>query len=142
MKNARRILSDQSGMTLVEIIVVVIIIGLIAGIVGQRAFKQKEKADEKTALAQVSIIKSAIEMYRLDTGSLPSMQQGLQALIKNPGAEGWDGPYLDGEEIPKDPWKKPYVYQVPGTGSKDFDIISYGKDGVPGGDGENSDITK
>lgn len=142
MKNSKRILSDQRGMTLVEIIVVVVIIGLIAGIVGQRAFRQREKADAKTALAQISIIKGAIEMYRLDTGYLPTTQQGLHALIKDPGVEGWDGPYLDSEEIPEDPWKNPYTYRVPGTGSKDFDIISFGKDKSQGGDGVNADISK
>lgn len=127
-------------MTLVEIIVVITIIAIIAATVGQRLLTQPDKARVKQAANQIAILKGALNMYYLDTGDLPTTQQGLKALGSNPGVEGWDGPYLDSTEVPTDPWNNPYAYQVPGTG-RDYDIISYGKDGTPGGDGFNADIS-
>jgi general secretion pathway protein G len=144
MKNARRILSNQSGMTLVEIIVVIIILSIMASVVGPRLFKNVDKSRASQAMHQIGIFKAAISMYRLDTGNLPTTQHGLKALVSNPGVEGWDGPYLDETEIPLDPWDNPYAYQTPGTGGRDYDIVSYGKDKTPGsasGDKYNADIS-
>jgi general secretion pathway protein G len=140
MKNVHRILGNQNGMTLVEIIVVIIILSIMASVVGPKLFKNVDKANVSQARHQIGIFKGAISMYRLDTGGLPSTQNGLKALVANPGAEGWDGPYLDDIDIPLDPWKNPYAYQNPGTGGRDYDIVSYGKDKAPGGDKYNADI--
>ncbi|MFC1549418.1 type II secretion system major pseudopilin GspG [Nitrospirota bacterium] len=140
MKKPHRILSDQSGMTLVELIVVIVILGIMATVVGPRLFGKVDKAAVSQAKHQIGIFKGAINMYRLDTGELPTTQQGLTALVKNPGAEGWDGPYLENTEIPLDPWKNPYVYLMPGTNGRDYDIVSYGKDKAPGGAEYNADI--
>ena len=141
MKNAHRVLSNQSGMTLVEIIVVVIILSILASVVGPKLFKNVDKANISQARHQIGIFKGAIDMYRLDTGNLPTTQHGLKALVANPGVDAWDGPYLDNTEIPMDPWGNPFAYQSPGTGGKDYDIISYGKDKSPGGEQYNADIS-
>lgn len=140
MKSARAIIASQRGMTLVEIIVVIVILSILASVVGPKLFKNVDKANVSQARHQIGIFKGAIDMYRLDTGYLPTSQHGLKALVTNPGVEGWDGPYLDDKEVPPDPWKNPYAYQTPGSG-RDYDIISYGKDKVPGGDKYNADIT-
>jgi len=140
MRKADRILANQRGMTLVEIIVVIIILSIMASVVGPQLFKNVDKANVSQAKHQIGIFKSAINMYRLDTGGLPMTQHGLTALVKNPGVDGWDGPYLEDNEIPLDPWGNPYAYQSPGTSGRDYDIISYGKNKAPGGDSYNADI--
>ena len=140
MKNTGKILDSQRGMTLVEIIVVIVILSILASVVGPKLFGKVSKAKKSDAQHQIAIFKGAMDMYRLDTGDLPTTQHGLKALVSNPGIDGWDGPYLDSNEIPLDPWKNPYAYQIPGT-DRDYDIISFGKDKSPGGEGENEDIT-
>jgi general secretion pathway protein G len=131
---------DQKGFTLVELIVVVIIIGLLAGLVVPQFIRQEEKATAKAAKAQIELLGTALDTYRLDVGRYPSTQDGLQALTQRPGGvERWDGPYLK-KEVPADPWGKPYVYKSPGDHGP-YDIISYGADGVPGGESNNRDIT-
>ncbi len=117
-----------------------VIIGLLAGFVAPRYFSQVGKSQVKAAKAQVDALDKAIEQFRLDVGRLPTTEEGLAALNSAPPNEtNWAGPYLK-KEVPKDPWGHPYVYLAPGTHSNDFDLVSYGKDGQPGGTGENADI--
>lgn len=133
-------MKNQAGFTLVELIVVVIIIGLLAGLVVPQFIKQEEKATAKAAKAQIELFGTALDTFRLDVGRYPNSQEGMAALMQKPGgADRWDGPYLR-KDLPPDPWGKPYIYKSPGDHGV-YDIISYGADGVPGGDGNNRDIT-
>lgn len=126
--------------TLLELLVVVAIIGLLAGYVGPKYFGQLGKAETKAARAQIDGIEKALDQYRLDVGRYPSTEQGLNALMVQPGGTSkWLGPYLK-KGIPPDPWGRPYLYKSPG-GHGDFDLYSYGRDGSQGGTGEDSDIT-
>jgi general secretion pathway protein G len=128
------------GFTLLELLVVMVIIGLLAGYVGPKYFSQIGKSEVKVAQAQVDALEKAVVQFRLDTGRFPSNEQGLAALNARPANEPkWDGPYL-AKSIPPDPWGRPYLYRSPGE-HKEFDLFSYGKDGAPGGTGENADIT-
>lgn len=129
----------RDGFTLIELLIVMVIIGLLAALVGPRMFGKTAKARQKAAKAQISLFETAIDTYRLDVGRFPTTDQGLEALRKKPdGAERWDGPYLP-KEIPVDPWGRPYEYKSPGDNG-DYDIISYGADGSPGGEGEDADV--
>ena len=128
------------GFTLIELLVVVAIIGLLAGFVAPRYFGQIGKSEVSTAKAQIDALEKALDQYRLDVGRYPSAELGLNALVQKPQAEPkWAGPYLR-KAVPLDPWGKPYAYKFPGE-KGDFDLISFGKDGAPGGTGENADIT-
>jgi general secretion pathway protein G len=130
----------RRGFTLLELLVVLLIIALLAGYVGPKLFGEVGKARSKTAASQMKGIESALDRYRLDTGRYPSTDQGLPALMTNVGnVTGWDGPYMS-SAIPNDPWGKPYVYRSPGEGGKDYDLMTYGADGKPGGTGEDADI--
>lgn len=130
--------SRQEGFTLIELTVVLIILGLLAAIVGPRLFSKVGKGKQVAAASQMKIIEQALDQYRLDTGNYPATEQGLNALQANPGADGWDGPYLK-KGVPKDPWGRPYNYQCPGS-HDEFDLYTYGKDGTPGGEGESKEI--
>jgi general secretion pathway protein G len=131
----------QCGFTLIELLVVVIIIGLLAGFVAPRYFSQVGKSEVSVAKAQIDALEKALDTYRLDTGHYPSTELGLNALTQKPASEPkWSGPYLR-KDVPLDPWGKPYVYKMPGEKGGDFDLLSYGKDGQPGGTGENADLT-
>jgi general secretion pathway protein G len=128
------------GFTLLELLVVVVIIGLLAGFVAPRYFGQVGKSEVNVAKAQLDALEKALDQYRLDTGRYPSAELGLKALVERPPTESkWNGPYLR-KAIPLDPWGKPYLYRIPGEKSE-FDLLSFGKDGQPGGSGENADIT-
>lgn len=130
----------KTGFTLLELLVVMVIIGLLAGYVGPRYFTQVGKSQVKTARAQIDALEKALDQYRLDTGHYPTMEQSLVALVTRPSAEPkWDGPYLK-KKVPEDPWGNPYLYRIPGQHSE-FDLLSYGKDGQPGGADEAADIT-
>ncbi len=130
----------QLGFTLLELLVVLVIIGLLAGYVGPKFFAQIGKSESKTALAQIDALTKALDQYRLDTGHYPNSAQGLQALWSKPPEEThWWGPYLR-KAVPKDPWGRDYLYKSPGEHG-DFDLYSLGKDGQEGGDRENEDIT-
>jgi len=130
----------NSGFTLLELLVVVAIIGLLAGYVGPKYFGQIGKAEVKAARAQIDGLEKALDAYRLDVGRYPTTEQGLNALVVQPGGVAkWQGPYLK-KALPPDPWGKPYVYKSPGAHGE-FDLSSYGRDGAPGGSGEDADIT-
>jgi len=128
------------GFTLLELLVVMVIIGLLAGYVGPKYFSQVGKSQVKAARAQIDSLEKSLDQYRLDSGHFPTMEQGLAALMTRPPNEPkWDGPYLK-KSVPADPWGNPYVYKIPGEHG-DYDLISLGKDGQPGGTGEAADIT-
>ena len=128
------------GFTLLELLVVMVIIGLLAGYVGPRLFAQIGKSEVKVARAQLDALGKALDQYRLDAGHYPSADQGLAALREQPADEPrWAGPYLV-KAVPKDPWGRDYAYRVPGEHG-DYDLISFGRDGQPGGDGDNADVT-
>jgi general secretion pathway protein G len=129
------------GFTLLELLVVVAIIAMLAGYVGPKYFAQLGKSEIGVAKAQIDALEKALDQYRLDIGRYPSSEQGLQALNKQPGGETkWTGPYLK-KDVPVDPWGHPYQYRMPSANGKDYDLLSYGKDGAPGGTNENADIT-
>ena len=131
--------SDKRGFTLVELLVVMVIIGLLAALVGPKLFPKLGKGKQSAARAQIELLSQALDQFRLDVGRYPTTQEGLQALSVNPGGiDNWDGPYLK-KALPNDPWTKPYQYQCPGTHGE-FDIWSNGRDGVPGGEGEDKDV--
>jgi general secretion pathway protein G len=130
----------HAGFTLLELLVVVAIIGLLVGYVAPRYFGQVGKSEIATAKAQIDALEKALEQYRLDTGRYPTSEIGLTALVTKPANEPkWNGPYLK-KAVPADPWGKPYAYKQPGEHG-DFDLLSYGKDGAPGGTGDNADLT-
>ena len=129
----------SAGFTLLELLVVMVIIGLLAGYVAPRYFSQIGKAEVKVARAQLDAIEKALDQYRLDTGHYPTQEQGLIAVAKKPANEPrWEGPYLK-KELPLDPWGRPFIYKIPGERG-DFELSSLGKDGVPGGTGEAADL--
>lgn len=133
----------QQGFTLLELLVVVAIIGLLAAYVGPRYFTQIGRSEQAVAKSQIEGFAKALHTYRIDTGQYPSSQEGLSALMAPPTSgtlsEKWRGPYLE-KPVPLDPWGRPYVYRSPGVGAQDFEILSYGKDGFPGGSGDAADI--
>ena len=134
-----RYISKHTGFTLLELLVVMVIIGLLAGYVGPRYFAQIGKSEVKTAKAQIDSFGKALDQYRLDTGHYPGAEQGLAALMVRPGNEAkWAGPYLV-KAVPLDPWGNRYLYKHPGEHGE-YDLISYGKDGQPGGGDEAADI--
>ncbi len=130
----------RRGFTLLELLVVMVIIGLLAAYVGPKYFSQVGKSEVKTTRAQIVGFEKALQQYRLDVGTLPSTEQGLQALLAKPSnVNKWDGPYLE-KALPADPWGNAYLYVAPGEHGE-FDISSTGRDGRPGGDGLDADIT-
>jgi general secretion pathway protein G len=130
----------QAGVTLIEMMVVVTIIALFAALVLPKMMRQADRGRVTAAHAQINAFTTALGAYKLDTGGFPNTEQGLQALRAKPeGVENWQGPYLQ-KEIENDPWGHPYVYHYPGDHGDEPDIICYGADGAPGGDGINGDI--
>lgn len=136
-------LNSQRGFTLLEMIVVLVIIGLLAGLVGPSLFRQADRAKVQTAETQVKMIRGALHAHRLDMGRFPSASEGLQGLMRAPNdakqAQFWQGPYLDGE-VPVDPWNRDYYYDLQSSDREGFTLYSLGADGEPGGDGFNADI--
>lgn len=128
------------GFTLLELLVVIVIIGLLAAYVGPRLFGQVSKSEQGLAKAQVEALARALNTYRLEVGRFPSTEEGLQALMQAPrDTPKWNGPYLE-KALPADPWGRDYVYRAPGSDGKDFDLLSLGKDGQPGGSGDAADV--
>lgn len=129
----------ERGFTIMELVVVIIIIGLLAAFVAPKFFGKVSEAKLKAANAQIELFGTALDALRLDVGRYPTTDEGLKALREKPsGMESWKGPYLP-KEIPMDPWGKAYVYKAPGEHG-DYDLISFGLDGAPGGEGENEDV--
>lgn len=129
----------RAGFSLIELLVVITILSLLAGIVYNRVSQNIDKAKVAEAKTQIQNFSNAVEQFHIDTQKYPTTQQGLTSLITNPGADGWQGPYMQKSAVPKDPWGKEYQYVSPGVHG-DFDISSLGKDGTVGGDGYNKDI--
>jgi general secretion pathway protein G len=131
---------SRSGFTLLELLVVMVIIGLLAGFVGPKYFSQIGKSEVKVARAQLDALGKAPDQYRLDVGYYPTTEQGLASLLTPPpNVARWDGPYLQ-KGVPADPWGNPYVFAMPGEHGE-YDLLSYGRDGMPGGEGQAGDIT-
>lgn len=139
----RRAKHRERGFTLLEMLVVMVIIGLLAGLIGPRIFGKVDESKVKTAFTQVKLLESSLNIMRLDVGQVPPEDQGLQWLINPPGDEQlkslWKGPYIEGG-LPLDPWNMPYQYKVPGPNNKPYAVYSFGADGKPGGEGLNADI--
>jgi len=137
--------SSRAGFTLLELIVVIVVIAILAGLVGPMVFGNVSDARTQAARAQIEMFGLALDNYRLDNDSYPVTEQGLAALRSRPAAppepRRWRGPYLR-KEVPNDPWDRPYVYRSPGTENPTgYDLFSLGRDGRPGGEGEDADIT-
>lgn len=131
------------GFTLLEILVVLVIIGLIASLVGPRLFTQLEGSQVRVAETQIKMLRGAVETFRLDMGRLPTVDEGLGVLYAKPSepraAERWRGPYLE-EAAPLDPWDTPYQYSIPGRDGQSFALYSFGADKAPGGEGNDADL--
>ena len=129
----------NKGFSLIELLIVMIIMGLLASLVGPRMFGKLGSAKSKAAQSQIAMLITSLDSYRLDLGKYPTEQEGLQVLFKNvQKQELWAGPYIT-KAVPQDPWGKDYLYKNPGT-QGEIDLFSYGADGKEGGSGENSDI--
>lgn len=131
----------QTGFTLLELLVVIVIIGLLAAYVGPKYFSQLGKSEVTVAKAQIEAFDKSLDTYRLDVGRYPTTEEGLGALMTAPPSAGakWNGPYLK-KGVPQDPWGHPYQYRAPGS-KGEYEILSLGKDGQPGGAGDNADIS-
>lgn len=127
----------QTGFTLIELLVVMAILGMLATLVGPALFGNLSKGQRTAAASQISNLESALDTYRLDVGSYPDSLAGL--VTNDRGSPRWNGPYIRDEEVPLDPWDNPYHYEPEG---RDFSLISYGADGIPGGEGDDADIGK
>ena len=140
--NKQSMCSDQRGFTLIEIMVVVVILGILAAIVVPRFLDKPDEARVTRAAADIEAIEQALAMFKLDSGFYPSTEQGLEALVTKPETGRIPKKYPERgylKNVPVDPWDSPYVYLSPGV-HDDIDIISYGADAEPGGDGNNADI--
>jgi general secretion pathway protein G len=136
-------LTQRSGFTLIEVLVVIVVIAILATLVAPNIFKNVGAAKSATARSQIEMFGSALDAYRLDNGAYPTTQQGLIALWEKPSIDppaGWRSPYLR-KAVPLDPWGRPYVYRFPGQQNPSgYDLLTYGADGKPGGDGDDADI--
>jgi general secretion pathway protein G len=132
--------SGNAGFSFIEIMIVMSIIALLMALVGPKFMKGREKAETQTAVAQIEMLGTALDTFRLDVGRYPTTQEGLAALnARPPAADRWDGPYLK-KAVPPDPWGRAFFYKSPGDGGRPYDLYTYGADGAPGGDGPNRDV--
>ena len=133
---------QQSGFTLLELLVVLAILGLLIGLVAPAALRQLESSKEKIAHQSIERIASVLDIYKLDVGTYPTTEQGLAALIERPsGITHWNGPYLKGANVPEDPWGRPFIYHNPSQrAGHDYDLYSLGRTGQPGGTGNAATI--
>jgi general secretion pathway protein G len=132
----------SAGFTLIEILVVLVILGMLAGLVGPRLFTKVDSSKVKTAETQVKMLKSALQTFRLDMGRYPETDEGLEALMKRTAgtdAQLWAGPYLE-EALPVDPWGAPYQYSAEPSSVQEFTLYSFGADGAAGGEGLDADL--
>lgn len=133
----------RSGFTLLEMLVVLVVLGLLAGLIGPQLFGRVGEAKTTTARTQMELIGVALDSYRLDNGNYPVTAQGLDALntrpTRQPAPMNWRGPYLR-KAVPQDPWGKPYIYAAPSRGGEGYELRSLGRDGVEGGTGEDADL--
>jgi general secretion pathway protein G len=138
---ARMVGKAAKGFTLLELLVVIVIIGLLAAYVGPKYFSQLGKSEVTVAKAQIEAFEKSLDTFRLDVGRYPSTEEGLAVLLTPPANAGtkWNGPYLK-KGVPPDPWGRAYQYKAPGS-KAEFEITSLGKDGQPGGEGDNADIS-
>lgn len=146
-KEDRPLRKRARGFTLIELMVVIVILGILAGLVLPRFMGRTEEAKRTKARLQIENLESALKLYKLDNGAYPTTEQGLDALVKKPSTgmvpNSWrEGGYLEKSQIPPDPWARPYVYLSPGVKNKDFDLKSLGADGEEGGEGENQDVER
>jgi general secretion pathway protein G len=137
--------SNRKGFTLIEIMVVIVILAMLAAIVGPKLMGRTDDAKVTDARVQIKNIETALKLYKLDTGTYPTTEQGLGALVVKPAIgvipkSYKDGGYLDSKKVPQDPWGNDYIYVSPGEHG-DYDLLSYGADGAKGGEGKNADIT-
>ena len=132
----------QHGFTLLELLVVLAILGLLIGLVAPAVLRQLGSAKEKTAHLSIERLESVLDMYKLDVGTYPTTDQGLEALLVRPdGVQHWSGPYLKGEKVPEDPWGHPFLYRMPSQRpGHDYDLFSLGPTGKPGGTGSDAEI--
>lgn len=134
---------DSRGFSLLEMLVVLVIIGLIASLVGPRLFSRVDSSKVQVAETQTRMLRGAVETFRLEVGRLPTVEEGLDALTRAPADERaksrWRGPYLD-EAVPADPWGNPYRYSIPGRDGLPFALYSLGADGKPGGEANDADV--
>jgi len=136
---------DNRGFTLIELMVVVVILGILAGLIIPKIMGKPEEAKRLKARMQVEQLEQALKLYYLDNGEYPTTEQGLNALVEKPATEPvpkrWkEGGYLEKKKIPADPWDNPFVYVSPGVHDKDFDLVSYGADKEEGGEGKYADV--
>ena len=133
---------QQRGFTLMELLAVIVIIGVLAATIGSRFLGQTESAKAGAAKTEMSQMVQSLDLFKLEVGRYPNAQEGLEALIKNPGnANNWNGPYLRKDNI-KDPWGNDYKYSMPGSNNTPFELKSLGADGKDGGEGPNADIVR
>ena len=133
--------SHRGGFTLIELIVVMVILGLLAGLVGPKVWRWATTSTPRIASVQIANFRQALNMFQFQCGRYPTTAEGLRALVEDPGGiQGWDGSYLEQDYVPRDPWGNEYQYRSPGEHG-DYDLWSNGADGVPGGEGANADVT-
>ena len=132
--------SSNRGFSLIELIVVLVILGLLATVVGPKVMDRLGRGKAEIAKLQIDQLEGALGLFRFDVGRYPSTAEGMAALIDNPGIENWSGPYLDKRTLPKDPWGREYQYRAPGQYG-DFDLYSLGADGMEGGEEDSADVT-
>jgi len=130
---------SKKAFTLIELLVVIIIIGLLASIVAPKFFGKLDNAKVKTARAQLELISTALDTFRLDVGRYPTTEEGLESLWKNKNIPNWNGKYLP-KPLKADPWGHQYFYKQPGSDGNEYDLLSFGADGKRGGEGQNEDI--
>ena len=135
----------EHGFTLIEIMVVILVLGMLAALVAPNVFRNVGSAKEAAARSQIELLGAALDAYRLDNDTYPATEQGLEALrrepLSQPRPRNWRGPYLR-KEVPLDPWNRPYVFRSPGIANPwSYDLLSYGRDGREGGEGEDADLT-
>ena len=129
----------ESGFSLIELIVVLVILGLLAGVVGPRLWNRVGESKAQVAKLQIEELGNALALYRFDVGRYPTSSQGLQALVEDSGIQNWSGPYLAKNNVPKDTWGRDYQYRFPGDNG-DYDLWSFGADGEQGGEGDDADV--